>query len=81
VVVLVAAGGFLPTAYTSFLHDEDKATPTFSMQLPKRRFAGGTSAVVEQVENIIMNSGCWRPQLCRIQLIELLRAHYNATFS
>src|SRR5882672_1065447 len=82
-VVFVAAGGFFANRVpTSFLPDEDQGYAYVSMQLPNGASLERTSAVVEQVEKIIMNTPGVAQSTCFVgfSLLSFARTTYNATF-
>src|SRR5258706_6821320 len=82
-VVFVAAGGFFANRVpTSFLPDEDQGYAYVSMQLPNGASLERTSAVVEQVEKVIMNTPGVAQSTCFVgfSLLSLSRTTYNATF-
>src|SRR5258706_3324863 len=82
-VVFVAAGGFFANRVpTSFLPDEDQGYAYVSMQLPNGASLERTSAVVEQVEKVIMNTPGVAQSTCFVgfSLLSFARTTYNATF-
>src|ERR1700756_56681 len=82
-VVFAAAGGFFANRVpTSFLPDEDQGYAYVSMQLPNGASLERTSAVVEQVEKIIMNTPGVAQSTCFVgfSLLSFARTTYNATF-
>src|SRR6266850_64562 len=82
-VVFAGAGFFFANRVpTSFLPDEDQGYAYVSMQLPNGASLERTSAVVEQVEKIIMNTPGVAQSTCFVgfSLLSFARTTYNATF-
>src|ERR1700692_15960 len=82
-VVFAAAGFFFANRVpTSFLPDEDQGYAYVSMQLPNGASLERTSAVVEQVEKVIMNTPGVAQSTCFVgfSLLSFARTTYNATF-
>src|ERR1700686_5332768 len=82
-VAFAAAGGFFANRVpTSFLPDEDQGYAYVSMQLPNGASLERTSAVVQQVEKIIMNTPGVEKSTCFVgfSLLSFARTTYNATF-
>ncbi|HEY8186337.1 MAG TPA: multidrug efflux RND transporter permease subunit [Pyrinomonadaceae bacterium] len=85
-VLLVAFGGaagfFAHRVPTSFLPDEDQGYAYVSVQLPNAASLERTTAVVDSVEKIIMNTPGVQNSTCFIgfSLLSFVRTTYNATF-
>ena len=78
----VAAGFFAHRVPTSFLPDEDQGYSYVSVQLPNAASLERTTAVVDSVEKIIMNTPGVQNSTCFIgfSLLSFVRTTYNATF-
>jgi hydrophobic/amphiphilic exporter-1 (mainly G- bacteria), HAE1 family len=82
-VVFAAAGAFFANLVpTSFLPDEDQGYAYVSVQLPNGSSLERTTAVVEQVEKIILNTPGVRysTSFVGFSLLSFVRTSYNATF-
>lgn len=82
-VVFAAAGGFFANHIpTSFLPDEDQGYAYVNVQLPNGASLERTRAVVNQVDNIIMNTPGVQYSTCFVgfSLLSFVRTTYNATF-
>src|SRR3954462_10367476 len=78
----VAAGFFAHRVPTSFLPDEDQGYAYVSVQLPNAASLERTTAVVDSVEKIIMNTPGVQNSTCFVgfSLLSFVRSTYNATF-
>ena len=78
----VAAGFVAHRVPTSFLPDEDQGYAYVSVQLPNAASLERTTAVVDNVEKIIMNTPGVQNSTCFIgfSLLSFVRTTYNATF-
>ena len=78
----VAAGFFARRVPTSFLPDEDQGYSYVSVQLPNAASLERTTAVVDSVEKIIMNTPGVQNSTCFVgfSLLSFVRTSYNATF-
>src|SRR5258706_14661838 len=78
----VAAGVFSSRVPTSFLPDEDQGYAYVNVQLPDTASLTRTSAVVEDVDNIIRNTPGVQNSTCFIgfSLLSFVHTSYNATF-
>ena len=78
----VAAGFFAHRVPTSFLPDEDQGYAYVSVQLPNAASLERTTAVVDSVEKIIMNTPGVQNSTCFVgfSLLSFVRTTYNATF-
>jgi HAE1 family hydrophobic/amphiphilic exporter-1 len=78
----VTAGFFAHRVPTSFLPDEDQGYSYVSVQLPNAASLERTTAVVDSVEKIIMNTPGVQNSTCFVgfSLLSFVRTSYNATF-
>src|SRR5246500_2970567 len=78
----VAAGFCAHRVPTSFLPDEDQGYVYVSVQLPNAASLERTTAVVDSVEKIIMNTPGVQNSACFVgfSLLSFARTTYNATF-
>src|SRR5437016_4803580 len=78
----VAAGFFAHRVPTSFLPDEDQGYAYVSVQLPNAASLERTTAVVDSVEKMIMNTPGVQNSTCFVgfSLLSFVRTTYNATF-
>src|SRR5579871_4566028 len=78
----VAAGFFAHRVPTSFLPDEDQGYAYVSVQLPNAASLERTTAVVADIEKIIMNTPGVQYSTCFVgfSLLSFVRTSYNATF-
>ena len=78
----VAAGVFSSRVPTSFLPDEDQGYAYVNVQLPDTASLTRTSAVVEDVDNIIRSTPGVQNSTCFIgfSLLSFVHTSYNATF-
>ena len=78
----VAARFFARRVPTSFLPDEDQGYSYVSVQLPNAASLERTTAVVDSVEKIIMNTPGVQNSTCFVgfSLLSFVRTSYNATF-
>src|SRR5438309_1738840 len=78
----VAAGFFAHRLPTSFLPDEDQGYAYVSVQLPNAASLERTTAVVDSVEKIILNTPGVQNSTCFVgfSLLSFVRTTYNATF-
>ena len=78
----VTAGFFARRVPTSFLPDEDQGYSYVSVQLPNAASLERTTAVVDSVEKIIMNTPGVQNSTCFVgfSLLSFVRTSYNATF-
>src|SRR5216110_309457 len=78
----VAAGFVAHRVPTSFLPDEDQGYTYVSVQLPNAASLERTTAVVDSVEKIILNTPGIQNSTCFIgfSLLSFVRTTYNATF-
>jgi HAE1 family hydrophobic/amphiphilic exporter-1 len=78
----IAAGFFSSRVPTSFLPDEDQGYAYVNVQLPNAASLERTTAVVRDVEKIIMNTPGVQDSTCFVgfSLLSFARTSYNATF-
>ena len=78
----VAAGFFSSKVPTSFLPDEDQGYAFVNVQLPNGASLERTTAVVQDVEKIIMDTPGVEDSTCFVgfSLLSFARTSYNATF-
>jgi HAE1 family hydrophobic/amphiphilic exporter-1 len=78
----IAAGFFSSRVPTSFLPDEDQGYAYVNVQLPNGASLERTTAVVENVEKMIMNTPGVQNSTCFVgfSLLSFVRTSYNATF-
>src|SRR5437762_1036982 len=78
----VTAGFFAHRVPTSFLPDEDQGYSYVSVQLPNAASLERTTAVVDSVEKMIMNTPGVQNSTCFVgfSLLSFVRTSYNATF-
>src|SRR6202008_322456 len=82
-VIFGAAGGFFANRVpTSFLPDEDQGYAYVIVQLPNGASVERTTAVVDQVEKVIMSTPGVAQSTCFVgfSLLSFARTTYNATF-
>jgi HAE1 family hydrophobic/amphiphilic exporter-1 len=78
----IAAGFFSSRVPTSFLPDEDQGYAYVNVQLPNAASLERTTAVVQDVEKVIMNTPGVQHSTCFVgfSLLSFARTSYNATF-
>jgi HAE1 family hydrophobic/amphiphilic exporter-1 len=82
-VLFSVAGGFFANRLpSSFLPDEDQGYAYVNVQLPNGASFARTTAVVEQVEKILMDTPEVQYSTCFVgfSLLSFVRTSYNATF-